>query len=685
MALASWLLWGGLGSFSKTKYIPTKGSLAFYVAWLALAAPVCVVLTRFSRLLLPFGSLPGLSYTITLSLALLFLPCWPIGAAFRVGTALIGREGGAAGSARIYFIESVGAFLGGGATTYLLLGNVPGFPMLAIGGAVLAGVTWLILRPRKPYLVAGTFILCLLLALFSGPIDARSRAIQFSGYSLTAQRESRYEHLAIGSVGEQNIFFQNGVVSSQFPDPGLQEEMIHWLMLAHERPAQVLALGAGAIPFVPEIFKHPSVKELDIVEPDGEAVGLLRASLPEAQQTLLDDERARWHTEDTRARVEGSEGKYDVILHTYSEPLNASINRLFTREFFLSARKALRPGGILALSIPSSANYLTPEIAYTNASVVMALKKSFSEVALVAGKRMILLASSDVLNLDPQLLKKRYRSRGIENEVIVPSNFPYYLSQSRRRAVEIRLENIRAVEVNTDMNPVSYFYTWRVWLSMFVSPSHFVGLAFAATVLCYAAGRIWRLRKSEDITPEGLLIFAIGASAMSIEVVILMTFQSLSGSLYWQLGILLGSFMAGLSAGCGLFSNRRLIPARPRRFMAAAILLFVGYSWALSAILPVAGELFEGWYLASFSALLALDGLLVGVTFPLAVAVQRQPAASLYAADLWGAALGAFVTGAFLVPMLGLARTVQYSGIFLFAFLCIGVIWILIQRREAKS
>jgi predicted membrane-bound spermidine synthase len=119
--------------------------------------------------------------------------------------------------------------------------------------------------------------------------------------------------------------------------------------------------------------------------------------------------------------------------------------------------------------------------------------------------------------------------------------------------------------------------------------------------------------------------------------------------------------------------------------MAAAILLFVGYSWALSAILPVAGELFEGWYLASFSALLALDGLLVGVTFPLAVAVQRQPAASLYAADLWGAALGAFVTGAFLVPMLGLARTVQYSGIFLFAFLCIGVIWILIQRREAKS
>jgi spermidine synthase len=657
MALAAWLLWGGLGSFTHSKTSPTEDTPAFYIGWLALAGPVSVLLTRLANLLLPFGSLPGLFYTISVCFALLFLPCWAVGVVFRTGASLVQERGKAGDSSKIYFVESLGAFLAGVLLTALLIGRVRGFPVLVAGGTSLVVLSWLLLKPKRYGVQTAYLFLCVLLLVFFDPIDNWTRSVQFRNYRVLAQKESRYEHLAVCAFGNDNVLFQNGVVSVQFPDPSSQEEAVHWPLLAHEQPERMLALGASVFPAISEPFKHPSLKRLDIVEPDSDAAEILPPFLSPAQREVLASKRVRLHQDDPRTWIEANPGTYDVILHTFPEPMNASLNRLFTREFFRAARKALKPKGILALSLRSSENYLTPEIAYNNASVLKALEAAFGSVAIIPGDNMALLASEQPLDLGPQTLARRYHGREISNLVIVPPNFAHILKEGRRQILSAKLQELPSVETNTDMNPVSYFHTWRVWLSMFGSPSHFVGLGLAVLVFAFGLTRAWKLGKFEEMTRESVLILALGFASMCLEVVLLMAFQSLSGALYWQLGTLLGAFMAGLAAGSGLFSAGLFAIRRPGLMLGTAAILFACLCLGVSVGLSGAEMSSHGNEIWVFSLLLALNGFLVGAAFPIALAAEGQRPAGLYAADLWGAALGAFLTGAFLVPLLGMPGT----------------------------
>ncbi|MBI2193638.1 MAG: hypothetical protein HYU36_16810 [Planctomycetes bacterium] len=664
LALAAWLLWGGLGSARHGVTAPSRDSLTFFVGWLALAPAVTVILIRLAKVLVPFGHLPGLFYTIVASLVLLFLPCWPIGSVFRMGCMLMEKEKPGGDVSRLYFWESLGAVAGGVVTTAFLLGRSPGFSLLCWGAVVLVVLGAWMLKPGRRLLPFLFLASALGLLIGSGRIDSWTRRVQFQGYTLEAHGESRYEHLAVGAMARTKAFFQNGVISAQFPDAAAQEELVHWPLLAHERPEEVLALGASALTAVSEILKHPGVRKLDLVEPDADASSMVRSALPPDQRAALSSPRVAWYTSDHRAWVRLHSGRYDVMLHTLPEPLNASVNRLFTRDFFKSARQALRPGGILALSISSSANYLSPEVAYLNASVLLALREVFESTAILAGQRMILLASSAPLNLSPSLLARRYEDRGIRNEVVVPSNFPFFLSEARREALELRLKALKGVEVNTDLHPVSSFYTWKVWLSMFVSSSHLAGLCFVVLVLFFGVSRGWKFWSSHESSAESLLIFAAGFASLCVEIVLLLAFQSVSGTLYWQLGLLFGAFMAGLTVGCGLFTAwKRPARGRPGTPLACLILAFAAYCMALWVFFQRAQDVFLGRELQLFALLIGLDGLLVGAAFPLALNTGRVRPERLYGADLWGASFGAFLAGAFLTPLLGARQTLAFCGV----------------------
>ena len=66
VAIAAWLLWGGAGSLQGRFTQEPGRRLAFRLGALALAAPATVILIRFSKLLIPSGSLPGLFISLVL-------------------------------------------------------------------------------------------------------------------------------------------------------------------------------------------------------------------------------------------------------------------------------------------------------------------------------------------------------------------------------------------------------------------------------------------------------------------------------------------------------------------------------------------------------------------------------------------------------------------------------------------
>jgi len=206
---------------------------------------------------------------------------------------------------------------------------------------------------------------------------------------------------------------------------------------------------------------------------------------------------------------------------------------------------------------------------------------------------------------------------------------------------------------------VSTFLTWRVWLSQVVDPGHVLGLVAAVLLLAGGLTRLWRRRGDWAAFPESPLILAMGFAGMTLEIILLFVFQSASGALFWQMGILMGAFMGGLAVGSGTLN-----PAKPGRhsfaLLAGAAVLLAALCAAIAAQLPRLLTVHSP--LTVFSLLLAGTGLLVGAAFPLAANLRPQQAGAIYAGDLWGSALGAFTAGTFLAPLAGCVRTAAAAG-----------------------
>ncbi|MCB4755804.1 MAG: hypothetical protein LHV69_02445 [Elusimicrobia bacterium] len=691
VSLAAWLLWGGWGSRSHRRTDNPQRTFLITLSLIGIVVPLTALLIRVSKLFTPAGHIPGLIPSLFFPFLLMALPCWLLGASFALGTKVPNKSAGL-----IYAFESAGAFAGGLAVTSLFLGRFPAFFILTAGGAALvlavtlfsfsrlfvvipakagiqalnslskrkftdwipafAGMTALDTSPKTLVLIMMSMSVAL--TIFTHRIDALARRLQYKDYEVLSHVETRYENSTLVQLDKLNILFQNGVLATQFPDPAAEEEMVHWPLLAHPQPQRVLALGLGALPAVKEIFKHP-VGQLEVVDPDELAFTWLSPFIRPFQKRALDDARFNYRPADGRAWIKQHAQTYDIILQTLGDPVNAQRNRFFTKEFFTAAKEALKPGGLLAFSISSSENYLPPEVALANASLFKTVAAVFPRVEILHGSRMILLASETPISLDPALLIGRYEKRHLKNKILVPELLPYSLLPERRSAAKKRIEEFPRAPVNSDLSPISHVLVWRVWLAKFIAPIYFLGPLIIVFILAWMTSRVWRIRRDWARHKSELLLFSMGFSGMILEVAILLLFQALSGALYWQMGLLFSSFMLGLAGGSGL--SAKVTWNKPSLLLNGLTLSLGAYSFA-------------GWFLiqkTSFlpeSALgfcmgLFIPGVMIGAAYPIAAQIEAGRAAQLYAADLWGSALGAFLAGSCLIPLLGQPTTFLVSGL----------------------
>src|SRR5208283_1816695 len=100
---------------------------------------------------------------------------------------------------------------------------------------------------------------------------------------------------------------------------------------------------------------------------------------------------------------------------------------------------------------------------------------------------------------------------------------------------------------NKDFSPVLYFYHLRHWMSQFNIGFGVLQVLLLVLLCVYLV----RLRGTASV------LFASGFAATALEIVLLLAFQVLCGSVYHQLGIIVTVFMAGLALGAGM-ANRRV-------------------------------------------------------------------------------------------------------------------------------
>ena len=217
--------------------------------------------------------------------------------------------------------------------------------------------------------------------------------------------------------------------------------------------------------------------------------------------------------------------------------------------------------------------------------------------------------------------------------------------------------------LNTDFNPVLYFYHLRHWMSQFK-----IGFgALQVLLLVLLCFYLVRLRGT------AFVLFASGFAATALEIVLLLAFQVLCGSVYHQLGIIVTVFMAGLALGAAL-ANRRM-KSRSNECVDRSVRPPLNWKTSgssrlchrrlrpparvfIAAVEPAGGHGLVTRFIKAAIALLTLIlALLVGMQFPLANRLEFDGtvagASRLYTADFVGAFLGALLAGTLLIPLIG--------------------------------
>jgi len=215
---------------------------------------------------------------------------------------------------------------------------------------------------------------------------------------------------------------------------------------------------------------NPTSDVKGIVYPDPKAP---RQVLPPDDLKALKDPRMHFVYTDGRFFVKTTKEHFDVIFVNLPPPSTAMLNRYYTREFFEEARRILNPGGVVALTIPSAANYIGDIVGNEGGSIFHTVRDVFAGrapeakryVALSGGDTAYLFASDapDVVTMDPSVLAKRFTARKVDVPLFSPELFPQTIMQSRVELAWDSFMSRKDVPRNTDLRPVTYYYNLRRW------------------------------------------------------------------------------------------------------------------------------------------------------------------------------------------------------------------------------
>ena len=276
------------------------------------------------------------------------------------------------------------------------------------------------------------------------------------GYFYTVNRtlqqtESEYQNVELVETDEMgNVLILDSITQvGQKVDWQYHEPMVHFPMLAHERPRRVLVIGGGDGGILREVLRHPSVESVDFVELDQKVVEFSRQHLPDINHGAFDDERVSVHFSDGRAFVEqADDGRWDVAIMDMTDPFGPS-KMLYTKQFFQTVRDRLDPNN--GLFTMHSESPVARPIAYqcirrTLGSAFPVVRSAFAFVQMYATYWSFTIASNgpDIAAFDAYTIDERIRTRGLERLRMLNGDtwqamqvpFPY-ISEIHRRSVPV--------------------------------------------------------------------------------------------------------------------------------------------------------------------------------------------------------------------------------------------------------
>jgi spermidine synthase len=610
---------------------------------------------------------------------------------------------------RIYTVEALGSMLGGVVFTFVLLprlGPVQVMMVTAVVGVLAAACVapWRMVR-------LGLLVVALVVAGL-GAMPSRVAGVErafverrwaaFGVMGTTAAGRSRvrlagsvdtvYQNLALIETEGHYALYGNGELRVVFPDVRGDELRVHPLMGMYPGAKRVLLLGGNVVGDIPELLKY-GVEALVFVELDPGVVTLIRHVAPEAVAQALADERVTHVVSDGVRYVQQATGTFDVILVNAPEPSTAAANRYYTVEFFEGLKRLLAPDGIVITGVTASER-LQDEASALGGMVYQALNVVFpivkataqTRTVLFAGARRILPDGTPRITFDRETLYARSRAAGVETTYFRPEWFlgAAEMDAAKSDLAERRLRDV-AVAENRVTRPAACLATLKLWSRFSGSGIERLLAAVERVDVGWVKRGVWAtglvalllgavVRRCGGVRARdvwlralmGVVLASIGFLSMAMNLLLVMAFQGVYGTVYARIGLIVAVFMLGLVVGApsGLMVCRWRVGWRWAGLLSILIVLLLAAAAVPRVMLLVyrfmghatLGRLLEG----AFYLMIAGLGLLTGAAFPLANRLYADAGGSLGvasavtdASDHLGAALGALLVGVVLLPVLG--------------------------------
>lgn len=646
--LCFWLIWGGLGSliFSKLK-LKLNPEITFSLLLLILSLTI-IISIAFMRLALkifslPFGEVISLDKIVLISAISLAPTCLVFGAIFPAASKMLAPE-------RVYLLEGIGAFLGGIIISFILLQILPPYGILLIVVFFLTTFAFIIIK--KPGLLVFSFLL-LLLFVKVNDIELYLRETQMGRQNLVGLRESKYGMITVTKSYTQLNFYTNGVYDFSYPDIYSSEEAVHYPLLLHEMPRKVLLVGGGIGNCITQIFKHPDVNKITYLELDPLFFKMGEEYIGE---NLKDFKNLNVIFGDARFFIKNTKERYDVVIINLPDPVNAQLNRFYTKEFFAEAKRIINTRGILSVRITAPPDIISPLFGQLLSTIHKSIHSSFEHITVLPAAKMTYIATDHVIILEDVIdtLKQRIEQRSLELTYVNEYFFDYNLTYEKLSYVKDRIEVSEGV-LNTDSKPVCYYFSTILWGGaisesmrnlfvklfsinpfLFLIPLLFVFLFFRRRSIIY------------------LSVLSIGASEISAEVILIILFQIYYGYLYGWIGAIIAFYMLGLALGT-LFYMRSYWFRKSTTKLLSNVEFIMGLYFAVIILvffLKIPGAAVIIPFLIFFG------GFMGGLHFPLSVGIlKRKKAGIVYGIDLIGSSIGALVTSIIFIPILGIIFT----------------------------
>lgn len=694
--LAAWLAWTALGALLAgwigSPRVPVRWLFGVAAVLCGLSLPITIWELRAARSVFApvTGELLGPGPMLLVSLAALCIFCALSGALFALATRMYAHAQHIAQRMAVsyaYAWETAGAAAGGLLCSALLWGHLDAMQiatMVCVADLCMGIVVLFQCSGRRRMAAFAVAALAALAAAgwLGARMDAASQRWLWSGWNVLAARDSIYGRITVTEAGGMHGIYEDGAILTNVPDPAAAEESAHFALLQHPAPRRVLLIGGGMNGSLAEALRHPSVERLDYVELDPTLPALFREEFP-ADFAVFSDPRVHLHGGDGRRFLQMSSARFDAILVNVPEPATAQWNRFYTVEFFRVARARLTADGLIALQLRASEEYISPQRAELLRCMRHTLEQVFPAVVVLPGDPVHLFGAlhAGMLTDDPHILIERLNARNLHPLYVAESSLPFRLSQERTNRLRALLGATAGTPVNRDFRPIAYYFSGALWTSQFSARySNWLrrgaGVSWGAlsaglmgvilVILAAICGRAPARQRAR--AAAGWSALCGGYALMTVQIVLLLTFQCLYGYVYSALALVMGMFMAGVAVGTGV-GIRRVRKAGPKQLLGASALIQglaacapPGLMLCITLLAGSSAAAKSAWIAPASFALLAFgSGIPGGAQFPLAAEIycglarHRQDAlpAVVYALDLLGGCAGALLVSAFLAPLFG--------------------------------